>query len=206
MKTLLLTGFGQSDIQFKGFFETKLKGEFEICPYHNFGNYKQLRNAIELKHYERIIGWSLGGQIACRLIADKAITTDFLFLISAPYQFVSKNNDEIGVDNFLFNCFKAGFMQDKDFWLKNLAKLMDSKIELETQENRFFLDYWLEELENFSCSCINFSNFPKTFYLAGGDDNVVNPSQVNYFFGKIKNFRSIKLENSGHTPHYDFFK
>ena len=205
MQTLLLTGFGQSDKQFKGFFKNKLKGEFEICPYHNFGNYGQLKDAIEFKHYERVIGWSLGGQIACRLIADKAITTDFFFLISAPYQFVSKNNDEIGVDNFLFSCFKTGFMQDKDFGLKNLAKLMDSKIELETQENRFFLDNWLEELENFSCSSLDFSNFPKTFYLAGNDDNVVNPSQVNYF-GKIKNFRSIALENSGHTPHYDFFK
>lgn len=201
-QNLFLTGFGQSDKQFLDLFDSKLTGDNISMEYHKYKNYEDLSKTVIKKHYKSIVGWSLGGQIACRLIADKLITTDHLLLISAPFKFVGEN----GLSDLVFNSFKLQIMQDFDLALESLANKIDSSVKLETNEYKTNLLSWLDELENFDCSSLDFSNFPTTIYLAGENDNIVSPKQIDLFRNKIKEFADIIIKNCGHAPHYELFK
>jgi esterase/lipase len=195
-KTLILTGFGQNPEQLKRFLQTKINDTIDILDYSKFKNYEDLKNNVFNNNYDRIIGWSLGGQIACRLISDKILTTKSLFLISTPYKFLT---------DYKFHLFKLFLMQDYQFALHKLNDLIESSQKLENIDNFENLETWLDELEDFDCVILDFSNFPKTFYLAGRNDNVVSINQIGQFRERIKNFKSLIIESS-HAPHYDFFK
>ena len=174
-----------------------------IIIYHIYKNYDDLKKNVIKTHYKGIVGWSLGGQIACRLLADKLITADHLLLISAPFKFVGK----YGLSDLVFNSFKLQLMQDFDLALESLADKINSSVKLETNEDKSNLLSWLDELENFDCSTsLDFTNFPTTIYLAGENDNIVSPKQIDLFRNKIKDFADIIIKNCGHAPHYELFK
>ena len=97
-QNLFLTGFGQSDKQLLDLFDSKFTGDNISMEYHKYKNYEDLSKIVAKKHYKGIVGWSLGGQIACRLIADKLITADHLLLISAPFKLIG----EYGLSDFIF--------------------------------------------------------------------------------------------------------
>lgn len=203
MQNLFLTGFGQNDKQFLDFFDSKFTGEKVLFRYHKYKNYDDLKKNVIKTHYKGIVGWSLGGQIACRLLADRLITADHLLLISAPFKFVGK----YGLSDLVFNSFKLQLMQDFDLALESLSKKIDSSVKLETNEDKSNLLSWLDELENFDCSTsLDFTNFPTTIYLAGENDNIVSPKQIDLFRNKIKDFADIIIKNCGHAPHYELFK
>lgn len=202
MQNLFLTGFGQSDKQFLDLFDSKFTGDNISMEYHKYKNYDDLSKTVIKKHYKGIVGWSLGGQIACRLLADKLITANHLLLISAPFKFVGK----YGLSDLVFNSFKLKLMQDHNFALESLAKKINSSVKLETNEDKSNLLSWLDELENFDCSSLDFTNFPTTIYLAGENDNIVSPKQIDLFRNKIKEFFDIIIKNCGHAPHYELFK
>ena len=44
---------------------------------------------------------------------------------------------------------------------------------------------WLDELDDFSCKSVDFSNFPKTLLFYGTEDHVVNYKQAQLFADKI---------------------
>ena len=203
MKNLFLTGFGQNDKQFLDLFDSKFTGEKVLLKYHIYKNYDDLKKNVIKTHYKGIVGWSLGGQIACRLLADRLITADHLLLISAPFKFVGK----YGLSDLVFNSFKLQLMQDFDLALESLADKINSSVKLETNEDKSNLLSWLDELENFDCSTsLDFTNFPTTIYLAGENDNIVSPKQIDLFRNKIKDFADIIIKNCGHAPHYELFK
>lgn len=201
-QNLILTGFGQSDKQFLDLFDSKFTGDNVSMEYHKYKNYEDLSKIVAKKHYKSIVGWSLGGQIACRLIADKLITTDKLFLISAPFQFVGEN----GLSDLVFYMFKIKLILNYNWALKTLENKIDSSVKLETNEYKNNLLSWLDELEHFDCRSLDFSNFPITIYLAGENDNIVSPKQIDLFKNKIKEFADIIIKNCGHAPHYELFK
>lgn len=200
---LFLTGFGQSDKQFLDLFDSKFTGDNISMEYHKYKNYEDLSKTVIKKHYKGIVGWSLGGQIACRLLADRLITADHLLLISTPFKFTG----EYGLSDLVFNSFKLQLMQDFDTALNSLLiNKIDSSVKLEPNEDKSNLLSWLDELENFDCSSLDFSNFPTTIYLAGENDNIVSPKQIDLFRNKIKDFADIIIKNCGHAPHYQLFK
>ena len=223
MQNLFLTGFGQSDKQFLDLFDSKFTGDNISFKYHSYKNYDDLKKNVIKKHYKGIVGWSLGGQIACRLLADKLITADHLLLISTPFQFVGK----YGLNDLVFNSFKLQLMQDFDTALNFLINKIhssiklepnfdtalnflinkiDSSVKLEPNEDKSNLLSWLDELGNFDCQTLDFSNFPTTIYLAGENDNIVSPKQIDLFRNKIADFADIIIKNCGHAPHYELFK
>lgn len=202
MQNLFLTGFGQSDKQFLDLFDSKFTGDNISLKYHSYKNYDDLKKNVIKKHYKGIVGWSLGGQIACRLLADKLITADHLLLISAPFKFIGR----YGLSEFIFTMFKLQLMQDHNFALESLSNKINSSVRLETNEDKSNLLSWFDELENFDCSSLDFTNFPTTIYLAGENDNIVSRKQIDLFRNKIKDFADIIIKNCGHAPHYELFK
>ncbi len=158
-----------------------------------------------------ITGWSLGGQIAARLIAEKIFNPEFLVLLAAPFQFVKSSKipaamPEVSFDNFRENFVKNSFATLEKFSLlmmlgdaKRAKELADN---LDLNENNYDnLIFWLDELRRFSCYDLNFSNFPKTLIFQGEGDMVVNVLQAKIFAEKISNSQLKILANCGHCPH-----
>jgi pimeloyl-ACP methyl ester carboxylesterase len=162
-----------------------------------------------------IAGWSLGGQIAARLIEKKIFNPELLILFSTPFEFVKSPKIAAAMPESSFDIFRANFVNNCVKTLEKFSLLMmlgDSKRAKEladnlylTQDNYKNLIFWLDELRRFSCYDLNFSNFPKTLIIHGQGDMVVNILQAKIFADKISNSSLKILANCGHCPHISNF-
>jgi pimeloyl-ACP methyl ester carboxylesterase len=160
-----------------------------------------------------VVGWSLGGQLACRLITNKIISPKNLILIAAPFQFVKSSKIAAAMPQKSFNEFRHNFVSNPSRTLKKFASLMNindknaqelvDNLDI-TDDNHEALGFWLDELERFSCHDIDFSNFPQTTIFHGASDLVVHPSQGKIFQEIIKDSTLDIIPNCGHTPHISY--
>jgi pimeloyl-ACP methyl ester carboxylesterase len=181
--------------------------------YSRFSNSKEcFAELSNLKIKPKIIaGWSLGGQIAARLIAEKIFNPEFLILFAAPFQFVKSDRISAAMPEASFDIFRQNFVQNSLATLEKFSLLMmlnDAKrakelaLNLDLNEQNYHnLIFWLDELRRFSCYDLDFSNFPKTLIIQGAGDVVVNVSQAKIFAEKITNSQLKILANCGHCPH-----
>lgn len=137
-----------------------------------------------------ICGWSLGGQLAIRLIAEKIFDPKFLILLAPPFQFVKSPAISAAMPESAFAEFYNNFIKSPDKTLKkfSILSLMNDKNADEltsnlqiTDENHQNLIFWLDELKRFSCHEIDFSNFPSTLLIHGDGDMVVHENQAKIF-------------------------
>lgn len=159
---------------------------------------------------EILVGWSLGGQLAIRLIQQKILNPKLLVLIAPPFQMVKDNKITAAMAQNTFAEFRGNFVAAPDKTLKQFSILaaMNDKNASEiarnlniNDENFNNLVYWLDELKRFSCFDVNFSNMPRTIFFQGAGDMIVHASQANYFKDRMDNFRLEILKNCGHAPH-----
>jgi pimeloyl-ACP methyl ester carboxylesterase len=181
--------------------------------YTRFSNVKDCFNEVEnlSTNPDIVIGWSLGGQIAARLIANKILTPKLLILIAAPFQFVKseqiaaampKASFEIFRDNFIKNSVQTLEKFSLLMMLNNAARAKELAKNLYVDEKNYDnLVFWLDELSRFSCYDLDFSNFPRTIIFHGQGDLVVHASQSKIFASKIANSRLEILNDCGHCPH-----
>ncbi|MBM3579641.1 MAG: alpha/beta hydrolase [Alphaproteobacteria bacterium] len=157
-----------------------------------------------------LVGWSLGGQLAIRLIEKKILQPKLLILFAPPFQMIKDSRIQAGMARASFDEFYKNFSAAPTQTLKQFAILTamndrnaaEIARSLDVNENNFEqLKFWLEELARFSCFDIDFSNMPRTLYFHGAGDMIVHPSQAEYFCQGIKNFRLEILSNCGHAPH-----
>ena len=181
--------------------------------YSQFSNIEDCFAALQnLKIKPKIIaGWSLGGQIAARLIAQKIFNPKFLILFAAPFQFVKSARIAAAMPEASFDIFRENFVKNSLATLEKFSLLMmlnDSQRARELEDNLDLneknynnLIFWLDELKRFSCYDLNFTNFPKTLIFQGEGDMVVNVLQAKIFAEKIANSQLKILANCGHCPH-----
>lgn len=159
---------------------------------------------------EILIGWSLGGQLAIRLIEQKIINPKLLILIAPPFQMVKDQRIQAGMAKRIFKDFYQNFSTAPDKTLKQFSILtaMNDRNASEiartldiNDQNFTQLKIWLEELSRFSCFDVNFTGMPRTIFAQGAGDMIVHPSQAEYFKQRIKNFRLEIFKNCGHAPH-----
>ena len=213
MKTVLcLSGWAQKSNVLEKLFN---KDEFEIInfDYSRFSNIDDFFNEIKKAKInpEIIIGWSLGGQLACRLIENKILNPKYLILIAAPFQFVKSAKIAAAMPQKSFDEFYSNFVFKPDKTLKKFSLLMNindknakdlaNNLDI-NDENHDKLAFWLKELERFSCYDLNFANFPKTLILHGLGDLVVHSSQSKIFNEKIANSKLELIKDCGHMPHF----
>lgn len=157
-----------------------------------------------------IIGWSLGGQLAVRMIAEKILAPKLLILLAPPFQMVKDSRIQSGMSRASYNEFYRSFVDSPTQALKKfsiLTSMSDRNANeiargLDVSEENFAqLKFWLEELERFSCFDVDFSNMPRTLFIQGAGDMIVHASQADYFKQRIKNFRLEIFSNCGHAPH-----
>ena len=159
---------------------------------------------------EILVGWSLGGQLALRLIERKILQPKLLILIAPPFQMIKTPKIKSGMASDTFKKFRNGFAQAPNATLKQFSILtsMNDKNAgeiartLDVSDKNFAqLIYWLDELARFSCFDLDFSNMPPTLYFHGAGDMIVHVSQAEYFKARIANFSENIFANCGHAPH-----
>ena len=207
-KKTILSGFGQEPETFKNIFNNK---DVIALDYLQTKNFEDLLTR-DLRAYDNdvVIAWSLGGQVAIRLIEKQILKPKLLILIATPFQFIQNEINKIGVEKHIFDSFKNVLRLDSIEALKHLAYLSAGNDEnpdlvfenMKPIRNTSNLNSWLQELKDFTCFDVDFTNFPKTVYICGDSDAVVDCSQYEYFQERIDNFELQKIFNSGHAPHF----
>jgi pimeloyl-ACP methyl ester carboxylesterase len=211
---ICLSGWGQKFDSLEFIFKESNFDPFFISSldYSSFVDVEKFFSFVESQNLnlEVLIGWSLGGQLAIRLVKEKILKPKLLVLIAPPFQMIKDTNVYAAMSQKTFNEFRSNFVNSPNKTLKQfsiltamndrnaseIAKTLDIK-----EENFENLVYWLDELKRFSCFDIDFSNMPRTLFFQGAGDMIVHESQAKYFERKIKNFRLEIFKNCGHAPH-----
>jgi pimeloyl-[acyl-carrier protein] methyl ester esterase len=214
-----LTGWGQKfdslePIFSESFFDPFFVSSFDFSTFDNVENF-----FAEIKSQnpnpEILIGWSLGGQLAIRLIEKKILVPKLLILIAPPFQMVKDERIQAGMSKATYTEFHKNFSQAPDKTLKQfsiLTAMNDSNASdiartLDINDKNFEqLKFWLEELSRFSCFDVDFSNMPRTLFFHGAGDMIVHASQAEYFKARIKDCRLEIFKNCGHAPHLSDMK
>ena len=191
-KITILSGFGQEPKTFKNVFTNK---DVIALDYLQTKNFEDLLTR-DLKPYDNevVIGWSLGGQVAIRLIEKQILKPKLLILIATPFQYVQNETNKIGVMPSNFESFRNVLNFDSIEALKYLAYLSaggdennnDVILNMNNNKTNENLINWLDQLKDFSCFNISFKNFPKTIYICGASDAVIDCLQYEYFQERIE--------------------
>ena len=207
-KITIISGFGQEPQTFKNVFNNKDVIALDYLQNKNFEDL--LTSDLTAYNNEIVIGWSLGGQVAIRLIEKQILKPKLLILIATPFQFVEDDKNEVGMPLELFNQFQY-VLNDKPKhalgYLEHLTSLGDKNPEdvlknMIAIENTDNLNSWLKELKDFNCFNVDFKNFPKTIYICGDGDAVVNSKQYEYFNERLGDFKMQMIFSCGHAPHF----
>ncbi len=213
-KILCLSGWGQKsdslEIIFKELdFDPFFVSSFDYSVLSKVSDFFDLFKSQKFDP-EILIGWSLGGQLAVRLIEQKIVTPKLLVLLAPPFQMIKDEKIFAGMSKTTFDEFYKNFslaptqtlkqfsiltaMNDRN--AKDIAKTLDIN-----DKNFSQLQFWLQELSRFSCFDVDFSQMPRTVFIQGAGDMIVHASQANYFLERIKDFRLEIFKNCGHAPH-----
>jgi pimeloyl-[acyl-carrier protein] methyl ester esterase len=207
---LCLSGWGQKFDSLESSFSESFF--VSSLPYSQFSSLENFFDFTSKQQFQPdvIIGWSLGGQLAIRLIEQEILKPKLLILIAPPFQMIKDSRIQAGMSEKTFSEFYKNFISAPNQTLKQFAILsaMNDKNSREiarnldiSDQNFSQLKFWLEELRRFSCFEVTFTNMPRTVFLQGAGDMIVHASQAEYFKERIKNFRLEIFNNCGHAPH-----
>jgi pimeloyl-ACP methyl ester carboxylesterase len=210
---LCLTGWGQKFDSLEFIFRESNFDPFFVSSldYSKLNSLEDFFTEVEkLPNPDILVGWSLGGQLAIRLIEQKILSPKLLVLIAPPFQMMKDSRIQAGMSEKTFLEFYNNFCQAPDRTLKQFAILsaMNDRNAKEIARNLDINDgnfeqlkFWLEELNRFSCFDVDFSNMPRTLFFQGAGDMIVHASQAEYFKSRIKDFELEIFKNCGHAPH-----
>lgn len=210
MKTLALSGWGQPPDAL-----ASLLPEATHLAYAHCDSVEAALAAIAdtARGYDRVVGWSLGGQLLVRAIAARMMQPKRLVLIAAPFQFVDSGGG-LGMGPASFAQFSHNFLHHPLRTLHKAWELIahsDRHADIiRSQMAEFSKDAvlahdwmaWLSRLEGFSCEGLDFSGFPPTLIVQGGQDLVVEPGQAQRFAALIPKATLKLLPECGHAPHW----
>ncbi len=210
---LCLSGWGQKSDSLEFIFNDKIFDPFSVSSldYSRFGDVEKFFDDVRAQNLnpEILVGWSLGGQLAVRLIEKKILKPKLLILIAPPFQLLKDERVHAGMGLEAFKKFRGDFANAPDKTLKQFSILTamndrnasDIARNLDVNDHNFAqLVYWLDELAGFSCFDVDFSNMPRTLYFHGAGDMIVHVSQAEYFKQRIKNLHATIFMNCGHAP------
>jgi len=209
-KILCLSGWGQKfDSLEQAFSESFFVSSFDYLSLSGVEEFFAKIKSQKLNP-DILVGWSLGGQLAIRLIERKILQPKLLILLAPPFQMVKDSRIQAGMAKSAFEEFYQNFSAAPTQALKQFAILTAMNDQnareiarsLDVGEKNFEqMKNWLKELERFSCFNVDFTNMPRTLYFHGAGDMIVHSSQAEYFRERIKNLRLEIFKNCGHAPH-----
>ena len=140
------------------------------------------------------MGWSLGGQLLVRAVANGYIKPELLVLLSAPYQYVADEYFPHGVHENGLKEFRDNYDKNAPATLKQFNALVGLGDNSALRVIRALNDcseiwsnglFWLNELTSKYCYNMDFSQFPKTLIVQGKNDKVIDPVNAMMFAKKI---------------------
>jgi pimeloyl-ACP methyl ester carboxylesterase len=161
-----------------------------------------------------VAGWSLGGQMAVRAIAEKRFRPKALLLIGAAFQFVESQELKLGLKHDQFDKFLGNYERNPERTLTKGWELItkgDDRNEqvraiLAAQDKAEILSAdwltWLRSLEDFTCRNFTLADFPPTLIVHGKGDVVVDCAQSDAFAKAIPHGVLSQWEHTGHAPHW----
>ena len=159
---------------------------------------------------EIAMGWSLGGQLLIRAVANNIINPKLLILLASPFQMLKDSRINSGMPQELYKKISNMLDNNSSDMLKEFLTLISMNDRnakeiiknLAVDEKNFMqLKFWYEELCRFSCFDLDMSQMPPILYFQGSGDVVVNINQKDYFQKYCPNFKSIVYDKCGHAPH-----
>lgn len=212
-KILCISGWGQKFDSLEFIFNDPVFDPFFVSSldYSRFDDVEKFFDFVrdDGNDPEIVIGWSLGGQLAVRLIEKQILKPKLLILIAPPFQLVKDARIQAGMGPEAFKKFHDNFADAPDQALKQFSILTamndrnasDIARSLDVNDKNFAqLVYWLDELARFSCFDVDFSNMPRTLYFHGAGDMIVPAIQAQYFKERIANFQAKVFLKCGHAP------
>lgn len=213
-KILCFSGWGQEHNSLEFIFDAKEFSNLDVISinYSKFNGFDEFSRDFAEQNYQAdfVIGWSLGGQIALRLIEKNLINPKKLILIAPPFQMVKDEKIKAAMGQDKFKEFYENFANSPDATLKKFSILtaMNDSHSKEiakslhvSHENFSQWQCWLDELKNTSFFDFDFSKTPETLFFHGKGDMIVHILQSSYFQKEIKNITVKKYSNCGHAPH-----
>jgi len=210
---LCLSGWGQKFNSLEFIFNEQAFDPFSILSldYSQFNAVEDFFSFVKAQKFspEILVGWSLGGQLAVRLIEAKILKPKLLILIAPPFQLVKDARIQAGMALATFKKFRDDFAAAPDKALKQFAILtaMNDRNAKEIAHNLDVNDKnftqlvnWLDELARFSCFDIDLGDMPQTLYFQGAGDMIVPSIQAQYFKQRIKNLDVKIFLQCGHAP------
>jgi pimeloyl-[acyl-carrier protein] methyl ester esterase len=209
MQTLTLSGWGQPHDVLKD-----VAPDAKHVPYAACGSVQDalglLRNYANV---HTVIGWSMGGQLAVRAVAEEIIKPERLVLIATPYRFVQSKPGDIGMGRTTYEQYRENLLNNSARTMKKSHALVAHDDEKKETVQGYIANaskklpeydwhYWLEVLADFDCDAIDFSNFPPTLLLHGARDVVVEAGHSDMFHRKIPNAELVLFDAAGHAPHW----
>lgn len=209
MSVLALSGWGQH--------EAALSSLAPTARHYAYAHHVSLEEALDGiaragENCRAAIGWSLGGMLLARAVAEKRIRPEKLVLVAAPYRFVRAHASPLGMPRDIYAQFLHNFARDVPRTLKKAHLLVahgDARA-LAVMEAMPAVDAqaaphwrrWLELLGGHDCEELDFSGFPPTLLLHGTQDAVVGHNQAEIFARRIPQAHLISFEGCGHAPHW----
>ena len=128
---LCLSGWGQKFDSLNIIFNSSefLGSDIFHLNYSDLSSFEDLCNFVKLNHqnlqkFDTIIGWSLGGQLACRLIDNENyIAPKKLILIALPFQFVNDSRINAAMPQSSYLKFAQDFRDSPSATLKKFSIL-----------------------------------------------------------------------------------
>lgn len=186
----------------------------KIIDYRSIPSLSDLYHKLQTHNPDSVIGWSLGGQLALRAVAEGKVSPSKLVLIATPYQFVASKDFPSGMAPKLFCSFSRDFERSP---VKTLNRFYALCAQTGTGTDKNVIktlcghpapvegwEYWLQQLGEYVPAWENRTDWPETLLIHGSDDAVVLPEQGGYLVKKIPNARLVTIENGCHAVHLQY--
>lgn len=161
---------------------------------------------------ECIVGWSLGGQLAARAVAQGAVRVKRMVLLGAPYCFRRKEEGDGGMPSLQVTAIRDAYALGASAMLAGFQTLLllgDAnpnvvKAALGGLPPANVLPHWgrwLDELFAFDADTLRGAHFPETWVVHGEQDAVIRVEQASHWQKLIPHAHVVKLMDCGHLPH-----
>lgn len=168
--------------------------------------------ALPQRHYDAVIGWSLGGILARRMLIEKQINTRALILISTPFQFVRDDRMPHAMPPDVFENFYANYRDDTHRTTQRFHGLVakgdkhhkrildDLEHHPEVLNSDLWLP-WMDELKIYSAADDDYTQLPPTLMIHGEQDAIIRYEQAVALHRAIPCAQFMSLPDCGHAPH-----
>lgn len=181
----------------------------------NYSDYATLEQSFAgLAPYQasaHVIGWSLGGLLALHAIAAGVLKPQRLTLIATPYQFVSGQGFDGGMDPVTFQQFRESYARDAARTSRRFDALIAKGDSEAGRITRALAEYamppererwlpWLDRLGQDSLRGMDLSATPATRLIHGTADAIVPIAQGEMLAQRLPNATLLRWEGTGHAP------